>query len=625
MVENAHRKLSESNAVSQDDRRKIIITAAKEVGPGLFFSLLIITVSFLPVFALTGQSHRLFAPLAYTKTYAMAAASLLSVTLVPVLMLWLIRGKIRREDENFLNRFFIFLYRPVLDAALKFKKTTLLLAVIALLSSAIPILKTGSEFMPPLDEGSLLYMPMTLPGVSPEKVREILQVTNRQIMSVPEVKLAFGKAGRSSSATDPAPLNMLETWVELKPRDQWRPDMTQKKILAELNKNVRLPGLRDIWGYPIKIRIDMLTTGIRTPVGVKISGPDLKGIDKIAKNVEKLARDVKGTRSAVADRVEGGKYIEIIPSREKIARHGISIADVQMVVQTALGGMMLDEAVEGRERYPVMLRYDRPFREHVSDLDNVLVPAPSGAQIPLADLAEIRMTEGPAMIVSEDARLNGWVFVDIEDRDLGSYIHDLQEKLKTIDLPPGYSLKLSGQFEQMQKANERLKIAVPATLLIILTLLYLHLGSWGRTLLIMLAVPFGVTGGFWGVWLAGYNMSVAVAVGFIALAGIAVETAIIMLIYIDNQMREHPPSSESERVENIRHGAVMRVRPKLMTVSVIILGLVPIFLTDGPGSDVMRRIALPMLGGMVSTTVLTLVLIPVLYAYTLMPPASKKT
>ncbi len=615
MVENAHRKLSGMpEGADRYEKQAALIQAAKEVGPGLFFSLLIITVSFFPVFALTGQSAKMFAPLAFTKTYAMAAAAFLSVTVVPVLMLWLVRGKIKREDENPINRFFIALYRPFLNAALKWRKTTIILAFAALISTTLPASKLGSEFMPPLYEGGLLYMPMTLPGVSITKAREILQVTNRQIMAVPEVQQAFGKAGRSNSATDPAPLAMIETWIELKPREEWRPGMTPKKLIEDMNKRVRLPGMMNSWGYPIKIRLDMLTTGIRTPVGIKIAGSDLKTIDKIAKEVEILVRDVPGTRSAIADRVVGGKYIEIEPNRREIARYGISIRTVQRVIQTALGGMQLDEAVEGRERYPIMLRYDRPFREHVSDLDNILVPTPKGAHIPLADLADIRIAEGPSMIKSEDARLNGWVFVDIEGRDIGSYISDLQDKLKTLDLPQGYTLKLSGQFEQMREAGERLKIAIPATLLIILTLLYLHFGTWDRTLLIMLSVPFGVIGGVWWTWLAGYNISVAVAVGFIALAGIAVETAIIMLIYLDQQMREHPVHSFEDLLENVRHGAIQRLRPKLMTVLTVILGLIPIFLTDGPGSDVMRRIALPMVGGMVSTMILTLILIPVLYA-----------
>ncbi len=615
MVENAHRKLSSMpEDASKEDKRAALILAAKEVGPGLFFSLLIITVSFLPVFALTGQSHRLFTPLAFTKTYAMAAAAFLSVTLVPVLMLWLIRGKIRREDENPINRFFIALYRPFLNLALTWRKTTVVIAVLALLSTAIPITKIGSEFMPPLYEGGLLYMPMTLPGVSPAKVREILQTTNRQLMTVPEIKHVFAKAGRADTATDPAPLAMIETWVELNPRDQWRDGMTPEKLIADLNKRVSLPGMMNSWGYPIKIRLDMLTTGIRTPVGIKVIGPDLNEIDKIAKEVEELAREVPNTRSAIADRVVGGKYIEIEPNRREIARYGISLSTVQMVIQTALGGMMLDEAVIGRERYPIMVRYDRPYREHVSDLDNILVPAPNGAHIPLADLADIRLAEGPSMIKSEDARLNGWVFVDIDGVDIGTYVANLQDKLKTLDLPAGYTLKLSGQFEQMQAANERLKIAIPATLLIIFTLLYLHFGKWDRTLLIMLSVPFGIIGGIWWTWLAGYNLSVAVAVGFIALSGIAVETAIVMLIYIDHEMRDHWPVYFEDIIENVRHGALQRLRPKLMTVGTIILGLVPIFLTDGPGADVMRRIALPMVGGMVSTTVLTLILIPVIYA-----------
>ncbi|MCB9963905.1 MAG: efflux RND transporter permease subunit [Rhodospirillales bacterium] len=615
MVENAHRKLSDMEPdADKADRQKALIQAAKEVGPGLFFSLLIITVSFFPVFALTGQSERMFTPLAFTKTYAMAAAALLSVTVVPVLMLWLIRGKIKREDENPINRFFIALYRPCLNAALKWRKTTMVLALIALMSTALPASKLGSEFMPPLYEGGLLYMPMTLPGVSPAKVREILQVTNRQLMEAPEIEQVFAKAGRANTATDPAPLAMIETWIKLKPRDQWREGMTPQKLIADLNERVGLPGMMNSWGYPIKIRLDMLTTGIRTPIGVKIAGSDLQEIDRIAKDVEARAKNVPGTRSAIADRVVGGKYIEIIPDRRELARYGIALKTVQQVIQTALGGMQLDEAVEGRERYPIMVRYDQPFREHITDLDNILVSSPNGAHIPLATLADIRVAEGPSMIKSEDARLNGWVFVDIENRDIGSYIADLQEALKTLELPVGYTLKFSGQFEQMQEANERLKIAVPATLLIIITLLYLHFGRWDRTILIMLSVPFGVIGGVWWLWLADYNLSVAVVVGFIALAGIAVETAIVMLIYIDHEMREHWPDTFEKLLENVRHGALQRLRPKLMTVSTIILGLIPIFLTEGPGSDVMRRIALPMVGGMVSTLILTLILIPVLYA-----------
>ncbi len=615
MVENAHRKLSalDDNA-DNSVKTATIIDAAKEVGSGLFFSLLIITVSFLPVFALTGQSAKLFAPLAFTKTYAMAAASLISITLIPVLMVLFIKGRIRREEDNPINQFFISLYRPILKLSLKWRKVTIILAFAALLSTAIPASRLGSEFMPPLYEGSLLYMPMTLPGVSITKAREILQVTNRQIMSIPEVEHSFGKAGRSDSATDPAPLAMIETWVELKPRHEWRKGMTPEKLIKEMNKRVGLPGMINSWGYPIKIRLDMLSTGIRTPVGIKISGDDLNIIDNVAKKVEKIVQQIDGTRSAIADRVVGGKYIEIIPDRREIARYGISLKQVQNVIQTALGGKMLDEIVQGRERYPIMLRYDRAYREHVTDLDNILISSSTGAHIPLADLADIRINQGPSMIKSEDARLNGWVFVDIDGRDLGSYVSDLQKLLKQVELPSGYSLKISGKFEQMQAANERLKIAIPATLLIILTLLYMHFGSWDRTILIMLSVPFGIIGGVWSTWLAGYSFSMASAVGFIALSGIAVETAIIMLIYIDHEMRDNSPKNYKGLVENITHGAVQRLRPKLMTVSTIILGLIPIFLTDGAGADVMRRIALPMVGGMVSTVILTLILIPVLYA-----------
>jgi Cu(I)/Ag(I) efflux system membrane protein CusA/SilA len=615
MVENAHRKLAElGEGVSREERNKALLTAAKEVGPGLFFSLLIITVSFLPVFALTGQSAKLFAPLAFTKTYAMAWAALLSVTLVPILMVWLIRGKIRREDANPLNRFFVRLYKPVLKAALAFPRFTVLLALLLGASALWPATKTGHEFMPPLYEGDLLYMPMTLPGVTPTQLRQVLQVTNRMIKEFPEVEQVFGKAGRADTATDPAPLSMIETWIELKPKDQWRPGMTPEKLMSELDKKVRLPGMMNSWGYPIKIRLDMLTTGIRTPVGIKVAGPDLQGIDDIARQVEKMVKEVPGTRSAIADRVQGGKYIEIEPDRRAMARYGVELTTVQKIIQIALGGMKLTEAIEGRERYAVMVRYDRPYREDLTDLKNTLVPTPAGAHIPLVDVAQVKIVEGPPMIKSEDARLNGWVFVDIQGRDIGGYIADTRRLLaEKLALPAGYSLTFSGQFEQMQEANKRLSIAIPSALMIILTLLYLHFGRWDRTALIMLAVPFGLIGGIWGVYLAGYNLSVAVAVGFIALAGIAVETAIVMLIYIDQRVRKYPPNNYKELLEAVTHGAVLRVRPKLMTVSVIIFGLLPVFFTDGPGADVMRRIALPMVGGMASTTVLTLVLIPVLY------------
>jgi Cu(I)/Ag(I) efflux system membrane protein CusA/SilA len=615
MVENAHRKLSEMNKeASAAERRAALILAAKEVGPGLFFSLLIITVSFLPVFALTGQSFKLFAPLAYTKTYAMAFASLLSVTVVPVLMLWLIRGRIRREMDNPINRVFVSLYRPLIWVALKARWAALLVALAALSSVIVPLQRIGSEFMPALYEGELLYMPTTLPGVSITKAKEVLAQTNRLIKTVPEVERVFGKVGRAETATDPAPISMIETWIRLKPKEEWRAGLTVDDLIKELDSRVKLPGLVNSWGYPIKIRTDMISTGIRTPVGVKISGDDLKTIERIALQVEGAVKDIPGTRSAFADRVVGGRYLEIRPDRRELARRNIDLAVFQSVIQTALGGMKLTESVQGRERYNIMLRYDRPFRETPEQLGDVLVPTPSGQHIPLAELADIEITDGPPMIKSENARLTGWVFVDIAGRDLGGYVAEAAQTIsKRIDLPPGYAIEWSGQFEQMLEARERLAIAIPAAAMIIFVLLMLHFGRFDRTAMIMLSLPFGLIGGLWAVYLAGYNMSVAVAVGFIALGGIAVETAVVMLLYIDQQVREHPPRTRVDLLNAIIAGAVMRVRPKLMTVGVIIAGLLPIFFTDGLGSDVMRRIALPMVGGMASTTVLTLIVIPVIY------------
>ena len=615
MVENAHRKLSVMpKAASDAQKREAILLAAKEVGPGLFFSLLIITVSFLPVFALTGQSYKLFAPLAFTKTYAMAFAAFLSVTLVPVLMVWLIRGKIFKEMHNPLNRFFVFGYKPLLWLAMKARWITIALACLALMSVIYPLKNTGSEFMPALYEGELLYMPTTLPGVSITKAKEVLSQTDRLIKTVPEVERVFGKVGRADTATDPAPISMIETWIKLKPKDQWRDGLTVKKLISELDQRVKLPGLVNSWGYPIKIRMDMISTGIRTPVGIKISGNDLKVIERIALQVEAAVKDIPGTRSAFADRVVGGKYLEIEPNRRELARRNIDLGVFQSVIQTALGGMRLAESVQGRERYNIMLRYDRPFRETPQQLANILVPTPAGQHIPLSELAMIKVTNGPPMLRSENARLTGWVFVDIAGRDIGTYVEDARKEiLAKINLPAGYSITWSGQFEQMIEARERLSIAIPAVVLIIFVLLMLHFNQFDRTAMIMLSLPFGLIGGLWAVYLAGYNMSVAVAVGFIALGGIAVETAVVMLLYIDQQVRENPPNNKQDLFNAIMAGAVMRVRPKLMTVLTIIAGLLPIFFTDGLGSDVMRRIALPMVGGMISTTLLTLIVIPVIY------------
>ena len=615
MVENAHRKLSGlAKDASHDEKQAAILLAAKEVGPGLFFSLLIITISFVPVFALTGQSYRLFAPLAFTKTYAMAFASILSVTLVPVLMLWFIRGRIIPEMSNPINRLFVALYKPIIHFSMKLKWLTMLIALVMLGSVYIPATKIGSEFMPALFEGELLYMPTTLPGVSITKSKEILAQTNRLILKIPEVKRVFGKLGRSDTATDSAPISMIETWIKLAPREEWRAGMTAEKLKTELNNLVKLPGLVNSWGYPIKIRMDMVSTGIRTPVGIKISGNDLNVIENIALQIEGRIKNIEGTRSAFADRVTGGKYLEIKPDRRELARRNIDMGVFQSVIQTALGGMKLSESVQGRERYNIMLRYDRPFRERPEQISSILVPTPAGQHVPLGELATIKFAEGPPMIKSENARLTGWVFVDIAGRDIGSYVNEAREIiLKDVKLPAGYAVTWSGQFEEMEKARAQLMITIPAVIVTIFVLLMIHFGRLDRTLIIMLSLPFGLIGGLWTVYLAGYNLSVAVAVGFIALGGIAVETAVVMLLYIDAQVRKFPPKDRRALFDAIIEGAVMRVRPKLMTVSVIIAGLLPIFFTQGLGSDVMRRIALPMVGGMVSTTILTLVVIPVVY------------
>ncbi|HAE93533.1 MAG TPA: CusA/CzcA family heavy metal efflux RND transporter [Hyphomonas atlantica] len=615
LVENASRKLSEfETKPTAAARRAALLEAAQEVGPGIFFSLLIITVSFLPVFALTGESYRLFSPLAFTKTYAMAFAAILSVTLVPVLMLYLMRGKFRREEANPLNAFFVWAYKPILYAALRFKWLTVALAMVLTASVIVPIQRIGSEFMPALYEGELLYMPTTLPGVSATKMREILGQTNRVMMTVPEVESVFGKAGRADTATDPAPLTMIETWIRLKPKEEWRPGVTIDDIIAELDQRLQMPGLVNSWGYPIKIRMDMVSTGVRTPIGIKVTGDSLTEIEQIARDVETVVAGIPGTRSAFADRVLGGKYLEITPDRSELARRNIDMGTFQAVVQTALGGMRLSQSVEGRERYDIILRYDRPFRESADDLENILVPTPTGAHIPLGELASIAYTEGPPMIRSENARLTGWVFVDIEGRDMGSYVAEARAAVvDRVTLPPGYAVDFAGQYEQLEEASARLQIAIPAAVALIFLLLMLHFGRLDRTLIIMASLPFGLIGGLWAVWLVGYNLSVAVAVGFIALGGIAVETAVIMLLYIDSEVRKAEPETREALFAAISRGAAMRVRPKLMTVTTIFAGLAPIFLTDGLGSDVMRRIALPMIGGMASTLILTLIVIPAIY------------
>jgi len=615
LVENASRRLSElGDRIDAKARRAALIEAAQEVGPGIFFSLLIITVSFLPVFALTGESYRLFSPLAFTKTYAMAFAAILSVTLVPVLMLHLMRGKFRREEANPLNVFFIWAYKPILHLALRFKWVTVGVALALTASVIVPAQRIGSEFMPALYEGELLYMPITLPGASATKMREILGQTNRVIMTVPEVERVFGKAGRADTATDPAPLTMIETWVHLKPKEEWRPGLTPEALQDELNQRLQMPGLVNSWGYPIKIRMDMVSTGVRTPIGVKVTGDSLAEIERIARDIEAVVAKLPGTRSAFADRVLGGKFLEITPDRGELARRNIDMGTFQTVVQSALDGLGEPHAAEGRERYDIILRYDRPFREVAGDLETILVPTPTGAHVPLGELAAIAYTEGPPMIRSENARLTGWVFVDIAGRDMGSYVTEAREAVAAaVELPAGYAVTFSGQYEQLAEANARLAIAIPAAITLIFLLLMLHFGRLDRTLIIMASLPFGLIGGIWAVWLAGYNLSVAVAVGFIALGGIAAETAVIMLLYIDGEVRKAQPRTHADLFAAISRGAAMRVRPKLMTVFTLLVGLAPIFLTEGLGSDVMRRIALPMLGGMASTLILTLIVIPAIY------------
>lgn len=615
MVENAHRKLAElGGSPSKAKRNAAIVEAAKEVGPGLFFSLLIITVSFLPVLALTGQSYRMFSPLAFTKTYVLAFAAILSITVIPVLMLWLVRGGIKRAEENPLNAILIKFYRPLLEKVLIKRKLTLVITGVLLFSMAVPIARTGTEFMPALYEGELLYMPTTLPGVSITKAKDILAQTNRLIKTVPEVERVFGKAGRADTATDPAPISMIETWIRLKPKEEWREGLTIKDLINELNQRVKFPGLVNSWGYPIKIRMDMISTGIRTPIGIKISGDDLKQISKIALDVEAAVKNVDGTRSAFADRVIGGKYLEITPNRDELARQNIDLAMFQRVIQTALGGMRISESVQGRERYNIMLRYERKFREQDQDIKNILVPTPTGQHIPLGELADIQFIEGPPMVKSENARLTGWVFVDIADRDIGSYVADAQKIVaEKVKLPAGYAIAWSGQFEQMLEAKKQLNLAIPAATFAIFILLMIYFGRVDRTAMVMLSLPVALVGGMWALYLADYNLSVAAGVGFIALGGLAVETAAIMMVYIDLRVRETNPSNKVELRQAVHEGALMRIRPVLMTVITEFAGLLPIFVFDGLGADVMRRIALPMVGGMVTTTILTLVVIPTVY------------
>jgi Cu(I)/Ag(I) efflux system membrane protein CusA/SilA len=623
MIENAHKHVERLKP--GEPRGPALIAAAKEVGPSLFFSLLVIVAAFLPVFALEDQEGRLFKPLAYTKTFAMAAGALLSITLVPVLMLFFVRGKIIPEARNPINRALIWLYRPVIRLVLR-APVLVVIAAIAILGATVwPASQLGSEFMPSLNEGTLLFMPVTLPGLSVTKAAELVQTQDRIIKSFPEVESVFGKAGRAMTATDPAPVEMSETVVNLKPPGEWPSGKTLDGLISEMNAALQLPGVSNAWTMPIKARIDMLSTGIRTPVGVKVFGPDLHVLERLATEVEHVVHDVQGTTSAFAERLEGGHYVEIVPDREAAARYGLSVEDVQKVVATALGGETVTTTVEGRERYGVNVRYPRGLRDDPEAIaSQVLVPTMGGgAMIPLGQVASIRVTTGPPSIRTENAQPVAYIYVDLAGRDLGGYVAEASRKVaEQVKMPPGYHIEWSGQFEYLQRAEAKLKVVVPATLVVIMLLLFLNFGRLTETFIVMLSVPFALVGGAWLMWWLGYNMSVAVAVGFIALAGVAAETGVVMLIYLDQALTE---IRQKRRLEGavlsredlqaaIMHGAVERVRPKMMTVVAIMAGLLPILWSTGTGSEVMRRIAVPMVGGMVSSTLLTLLVIPAIYA-----------
>lgn len=623
MIENAHKKIEAwreqhpGQELKGEHHWHVITEAAVEVGPALFFCLLIITLSFIPVFTLEAQEGRLFGPLAFTKTYAMAAAAGLSVTLVPVLMGYWIRGRIPNEDQNPLNRWLIRIYQPALDAVLRRPKITLLIALLILLSALWPMSRLGGEFLPPLDEGDLLYMPTALPGLSAQKAGQLLQQTDRLIKTVPEVAHVFGKAGRAETATDPAPLEMFETTIQFKPREQWRPGMTQEKLVEELDRTVQVPGLVNLWIPPIRNRIDMLATGIKSPIGVKVAGSNLTQIDETALAVERVAKRVPGVNSALAERLAGGRYVDVNIDRKAAARYGLNIADVQAIVAGAIGGANIGETIEGQARFPISLRYPREWRDSLAGLRQLPIYTPQGSQITLGTVAQIRISDGPPMLKSENARLSGWVYIDVRGRDLASVVRDLRQAIdKQVRLEPGMSLSYSGQFEFLERANARLKLVVPATLAIIFVLLYLTFGRFGEALLIMATLPFALVGGIWFLYLLGYNQSVATGVGFIALAGVAAEFGVIMLLYLKNawaEREEAGDNSERALLEAIREGAVQRVRPKAMTVAVIIAGLLPILLDSGTGSEVMSRIAAPMVGGMVTAPLLSLFVLPAAY------------
>jgi len=645
MIENAHKHIERHKG--EVDHWQLILNASKEVGPALFYSLLIITVSFMPVFTLQAQEGRLFRPLAFTKTYAMGASALLAITIVPVMMGYFIKGKILPEERNPVNRFLIKVYRPLIRFVLHFRMTTLVATFLILVVTIIPLKRIGSEFMPPLNEGDILYMPTTDPGISITKAREVLQQTDRIIRTFPEVKMVFGKIGRAETATDPAPLSMIETTITLKQPDEWPkrksvnrwysdlslprfiraplekfwPEnraVTMDELIAELNAAIQFPGLTNAWTMPIKTRIDMLSTGIKTPVGIKLMGDNLDTLNTLGAQVQAIVQKLPGTLSAYSEKVTGGNYLDFVINRREAARYGLTVGDIQDIIQSAVGGMNVSFTVEGLERYPINVRYNRELRDSISKLKRVIIPTPTGAQIPISQVAEIRISKGPPVIKSEDARTTAWIYVDLTGIDVGTYVKRAKIALeKELRLPEGYSIIWSGQYEYMERANKRLKVVVPITLVIIFLLLYFNFKNVTESVIVMLSLPFALVGGLWFMYLLGYNMSVAVGVGFIALAGVAAETGVIMLIYLDHSYQDRKMKGEMNTVQNlydaVMEGAVDRVRPKMMTVTAIMAGLVPILWGTGTGSQVMKRIAAPMVGGMVTSTLLTLLVIPTIY------------
>lgn len=616
MVENAHKHLERHKG--KKDRWRIVVDATKEVGPALFYSLLIITLSFLPVFTLQAQEGRLFKPLAFTKTYVMAASAILSITIVPVLMGYFVRGKILPEKKNPLSRLLIGAYRPVIQGVLRFRWLTLAAALMILGATIYPLGKLGSEFMPPLNEGDLLYMPTTDPGISITKAKEILQQTDKIIKSFPEVEHVMGKAGRAETATDPAPLSMLETTITLKPEHEWREGMTTDQLIRELDDAINFPGLTNAWTMPIKTRIDMLSTGIKTPVGIKLMGPDLTVLSNLSEQVAAVVQTIPGTLSAFPDKAVGGNFLDYKINREEAARYGLTVGDVQDVIMSAIGGMNITQTVEGLERYPVNVRYSRELRDNLPALNRVLIPTPTGAQIPLSYVAEFNIVKGPPAIKSENARKTSWVYVDIRDTDVGTYVNNARTAInEQVAFPEGYSVVWSGQYEYIERARQRLQVVVPITLLVIFVLLYLNFRSVAESMIVMLTLPFSVIGGIWLLYVLGYHLSVAVGVGFIALAGVAAETGVIMLIYLNQAYREKLSQGQMNSLKDLYDaiiaGAVDRVRPKMMTVITIMAGLLPILWGTGTGSEVMKRIVAPMVGGMISSTILTLIVIPVIY------------